>query len=136
MSFSLALQPASAADIQQKSIQQLITKINEERGAFRNVTEETLRDEIAKAATGTGNVDQDVKEDAANPQDIEARRKEVYAARNEMLKFIGYDFSSTWNHIRLIGPDKRRMRHSQPSTSYHCFYQKKCLAQKLRCHLY
>jgi len=90
MSFALALQPAHGADTQQRSIQQLITRINEERGAFRNVTEETLHDEIAKALSGTGNEDLDAEEDAIDPQDIDARRKEVYTARNEMLKFIGY----------------------------------------------
>jgi mediator of RNA polymerase II transcription subunit 17 len=91
MSFTLALQPTPGDNSQQKSIQQLITKINEERGAFRNVTEETLRDEIAKAATGTDNQDVDEEQNAVDPQDIEARRKEVYAARSEMLKFIGYE---------------------------------------------
>jgi len=94
MSFALALQPASGADTQQKSIQQLITRINEERGAFRNVTEESLRDEIAKAATDAGNEALDEEEDAVDPQDIDARRKEVYTARGEMLKFIGYGFPS------------------------------------------
>ena len=92
MTFTIALEPSSGDDFEQRSIQQLITRINEERGAFRNVTEETLRDEIAKATTSNGNDDSDEEEDTVDPQDIEARRKEVYTARSEMLKFIGYDF--------------------------------------------
>ena len=59
MSFTLAFQPSSDDKSEQRSIQQLITRINEERGAFRNVSEETLRDEIAKATGSTGNEDSD-----------------------------------------------------------------------------
>jgi len=96
MSFTLALQPSSGDSSEQRSIQQLITKLNEERGAFRNVTEETLCDEIAKATASTGDENLDEEEDAVDSQDIEARRKEVYTARSEMLRFIGYDFSRTY----------------------------------------
>jgi len=134
MSFTLALQPVLGDGAQQKSIQQLITRINEERGAFRNVTEETLLDELAKASTGSGDDDLDEGSDAVDSQDIEARRKEVYTARNEMLKFIGYDSSFTTKSNRLTSTDRRRTKHSQPSTSYRSSYPKNSPAQKPQCH--
>lgn len=89
MSFPIALQPLVNSHVEQASLQDLVRRINEERGAFRNVTEDKLKDEIAKDALNPVDDTIDVEEEDA-PQNLEKRRKEVFAARNEMLQFIGY----------------------------------------------
>lgn len=88
MAFSLALQPVSQQKSDQLSLKDLITRINEERGAFRNVTEEKLREEVIKEARNIED-NEEYSEQPEAVQDVESRRKEVYAARNEMLKHIG-----------------------------------------------
>jgi hypothetical protein len=88
MSFSLALQPFNQRKADQLSLQYFISRINEERGAFRNVTEEKVQEEVIKEAR---HIQEDVDE-AEEPepmQDVESRRKEIYAAKGEMLKHIG-----------------------------------------------
>jgi len=89
MSFPIALQPVLSSQVETLSLQDLVRRINEERGAFRNVTEDQLKEEIAKDQHKTDDEAVDVEEEDA-PQDLEKRRKEVFAARNEMLQFIGY----------------------------------------------
>jgi mediator of RNA polymerase II transcription subunit 17 len=88
MSFPLALQPTSQQEEDQLSLQHFITRINEERGAFRNVTEGKLREEVIKDARNIED-DLDEAEESEPVQDVESRRKEVFAARNEMLNYIG-----------------------------------------------
>lgn len=90
MSLPLALQPQSNADKDDRSLQDFITRINNERGAFRNVTEEKLKEEIARDLAKDIDEELDVTEDIEEIQDAESRRKEVYTARNEMLKLVGY----------------------------------------------
>jgi len=89
MSFPIALQPLVNNHIEKASLQDLVRRINEERGAFRNVTEEQLREEIAKDQL---NLEDEtvVVEEEDTIQDLEKRRKEVFAVRNEMLQSIGY----------------------------------------------
>ena len=89
MAFPLSLRPVArkATGDDQESLQYLIQRINEERGHFRNITEESLRQEIDALES----VDSKLEDDTApeeKPQDVEARRKEIYAARADMLKFI------------------------------------------------
>lgn len=89
MSFSVALQPIARRNAENASLQDLVRRINEERGAFRNITEEQLKEEIVKDSAQQRD-DIHVVEEEDAPQDLETRRKEVYAARHEILQFIGY----------------------------------------------
>lgn len=89
MSFPIALQPLVNGHNEKASLQDLVRRINEERGAFRNVTEEQLKEEIARDQPKLEDETLDVEEEDT-PQDLEKRRKGVFAARNEMLQFIGY----------------------------------------------
>lgn len=65
----------------------LVARINEEREHFRLVTEEGLRREIEEEAAAAEREEDDSSEDE-KPQDIDSRRKALYAARAEMLKFV------------------------------------------------
>jgi len=89
MSFSVALQPLIKSQAETASLQDLVRRINEERGAFRNVTEDQLKEEIARDQLTANDDTVDVEEEDA-PQDFEKRRKEVFTARNEMLQLVGY----------------------------------------------
>lgn len=90
MSLPLALQPQANPDKDEKSLQHLIARINEERGSFRDVDEAKLKEEIARDLATDVEAQGNENEDVEEPQDAESRRKEVYTARNEMLKLIGY----------------------------------------------
>jgi len=88
MSFPLALQPVAREDTENASLQDLVRRINEERGAFRSITEEQLKEEITNDLASQKE-DTNVAEEKEAPQDLEKRRKELFSARNQMLQFIG-----------------------------------------------
>lgn len=87
MAFPLSLRPPARHDDEADSLKYLITRINQERD-FKATTEESLREEIENpeplAVADDVNTEIDDK-----PQNVEGRRKEVYAARAEMLKLVG-----------------------------------------------
>ena len=84
MSFPLSLRVWSEKEDTTAPLGSLVTRINEERGHFRNITEDSLREEIEHGDTLQDAVESDV-DDVYDP---EQRRKTLYAARTEMLKFI------------------------------------------------
>jgi mediator of RNA polymerase II transcription subunit 17 len=69
----------------------LISRINAERGSFRNITEESLREEIRKEEAGlsaaTGG---DGSEDEEAEDEEPDRMKEVMTAREQMLGQLEY----------------------------------------------
>lgn len=65
----------------------LISRINSERGEFRNLTEEDLRDEIAKAEVDT-TADNEERESEGEDEAAPDRVKEVMDAKAEMLAQI------------------------------------------------
>lgn len=74
----------------EQSLPQLIARIHEQRGHFRNVTEASLEEEIRAAeASGQGQVDQPaVQTDQPDVRDDEVRRTHLYEARAEMIKLV------------------------------------------------
>ena len=77
------------------------SRIYAERGGLRNITEESLRQEVAEeeAAAAAG-------KDNGGSQDEEAeeepdRLKELMTARAEMLDHIQY-VSDSWRHITIL----------------------------------
>jgi len=87
-SFSLRQWPAG--DKKPKTIGEFITRITIERGGFRNITEQSLRQEIEEQQNGqvedpdTAMASGSEDEEAAQPTKIEDIRK----ARDEVLKSI------------------------------------------------
>lgn len=96
-SFPLTIRPWPAKEEASDSLPYLINRIVEQRGNLRNITEASLEDEILALKAGE---EGDAVKDAdaeARPQDAESRRKELYAARAEMLKYIGYKCTAPWS---------------------------------------
>jgi len=86
---SLSLQAFPVIDKDKQSLQYLIARVNEQKGSFRNVTKESLEEEIRNAEEGkTDPEDEDVVETIEVVKDAKTKRDEVYQARGEILKQI------------------------------------------------
>ena len=81
-----SIKPWKVEDTEQKSIPFLISRIIDQRGGFRNITEESLQEEIA---TGEAQVEDDAESAAekGDDDDKKPRAEQVQAARQEMMKF-------------------------------------------------
>lgn len=86
---SLSLRAWPTEDTNAESLSSLIARINEQRGGFRNITEQSLEEEIRAQEAGESTVD----ETSADPigldeTDLKSRREEVIEARDEILKQV------------------------------------------------
>lgn len=82
--FPLSLRASPKVDPDKESLPYLISRINDERGSFRNITEESLEEEIR--AGDDGNLDslgEAVGEDGV--QDVKSRQEEIAEARQHMI---------------------------------------------------
>ena len=87
---SLSLQAFPAIDKEKESLKYLISRINQQKGSFRNVTEQSLEAEIeAQNAGRTDTDDQDVVEAVEGVEDAKPRQEEIAKAREDMMKQIG-----------------------------------------------
>lgn len=83
---SLKARPSSKANA--TALPSLIERINFERGGFQNITEESLRQEIAEAELETENGEDN---DSSSEDDEEPDRlKELMTAREEILGQVEY----------------------------------------------
>jgi len=81
----LPLRPAPSSGLA-NSLPTLIARINAERGGFRNITEESLRQEIVEAEAAGEDVGQnESSSEEDEPEEKPDRQKEVLAARDEIL---------------------------------------------------
>ena len=78
---SLRATPKGNAD--KDSLSFLISRISQQRGSFRDLTEESLEAEIR--ATEEGQVDLAEENDAEDAQDLKPRPEQLAEAREEML---------------------------------------------------
>lgn len=89
-SLSLSLRAWPTKDSNSESLPYLIPRINEQRGAFRNVTEHGLEEEIRALEAGEGEAaedgDAELTGDAA--EDSKTKREEILAAREDVLKQV------------------------------------------------
>ncbi|KAK4964313.1 RNA polymerase II mediator complex subunit, partial [Elasticomyces elasticus] len=88
---ALSLRPQPVEDPEKESIKYMLQRINEERGGFRHITEEGLKEEIRAREAGevsSGEEDVDDGEAATKEKEPKSRREELYAARGEMLQHI------------------------------------------------
>ena len=87
---SISLQTRPVTDPDKQSLHFLISRINEQRGSFRNVTEESLEEEIKNGIDGGPAVgDGEASESPGEIEVVISKKEEVFKAREEMLKQIG-----------------------------------------------
>lgn len=89
--FPISLRAWPSKDDSAKALSSLITRINSERGNFRNVTEDTLQEEIrlAEAGSDAGKGEDVSDEDEADEEEPD-RLKELATAREEILGQLEY----------------------------------------------
>lgn len=93
---TFALRPPPVGDRRPKTLAQFIARVHAERGAFRNINEASLREEIRASKDGESKqADDDVVMGDADaedePQDnSKDRAKDLATARLEALKQIEY----------------------------------------------
>lgn len=78
----------------QESLPFLISRIIEQKGGFRNVTEESLEAEIE--AEGSASLDEDEKDEIATSDDDTGQpdREQILAARDQLAQYAMYVSSS------------------------------------------
>lgn len=87
---SISLQAFPTVDKDKESLKYLIARINQQKGSFRNVTKQSLEEEIqAEEAGQTETDDQDVLETVEEVEDAKTKQEEVVKAREDIIKQIG-----------------------------------------------
>ncbi|KAI1212506.1 subunit 17 of mediator complex-domain-containing protein [Annulohypoxylon truncatum] len=112
-----SLRPWPTGDKKPKNLSEFITRVNAERGGFRNVTEAKLREEIAALEDGHIEVDRSSDGEEEEEADVD-KNNNVMVAREEFLKnlefahqsaMLGLDFISLLcSKNKLHDPDKQR----------------------------
>ena len=88
-SLSLSLQALSTVNKGKKSLEYLIERINEQKGSFRNVTEETLEEVIQVVQNGEAETSEDdAIETVEDVEDLKSKREAITTAREEILKHV------------------------------------------------
>lgn len=85
-SHSISLRASPKGNAEKESLSFLISRINEQRGSFRDLTEESLEAEIR--ATDEGQLDLVEEEATEDAQDVKSRPEQLAEAREEMLAQI------------------------------------------------
>lgn len=87
---SISLRAWPSAETPQLSLPFLISRINEQRGSFRNVSESALEEEIRLAQTGEGiSGDPSKAVEIHGVEEVKSRRDKVSESREEILKQVG-----------------------------------------------
>lgn len=85
----LSLQASPKSDPDKQSLPFLISRINEQRGSFRSVTEESLQEEIRGLEAGQAEAVEENGDDE-EAHDDKPRREQLALAREEMLRQVTY----------------------------------------------
>lgn len=91
MSVSVTLQSSRGGQDGLGSINDFVDRLYKQRGSMRDVTEESLREEIENEAA-EGGVDtegEDVVSETGEAEDLDARLKSLGSARDDMLALVG-----------------------------------------------
>ena len=87
---SLSLQAFPTVDKEKESLKYLISRINQQKGSFRNVTEQSLEEEIRAQEAGKTDLDeQDIIQTVEDVEDVKSKQEEVTKAREDIIKQIG-----------------------------------------------
>ena len=87
---SLSLQAFPIVDKDKDSLKYLISRINQQKGSFRNISEQSLEEEIE--AQHAGNIDPDIQDTLETVEEVEqvkTKQEEVAQAREDIIKQIG-----------------------------------------------
>lgn len=86
----LSLRAWPAKEVEQPSLPFLISRINQQRGSFRNITEQSLEEEIQAVKAGEVRSElEDVDSSSDEAADLKSRTEDVRAARGEILQLVG-----------------------------------------------
>lgn len=90
--FPISLRAWPSKEDNANALPSLISRINFERGDFRNVSEESLREEIRQLEAGTraDDANNHASSDDEEEEDQPDRLKELMTAREEMMMQIEY----------------------------------------------
>ncbi|KAF2457853.1 subunit 17 of mediator complex-domain-containing protein [Lineolata rhizophorae] len=88
-SFTLSLRPKGAQGADDEPVARLVERIYEERGHFRNVTEDSLQAEIEAQERGEASSSVGDDGDGETVADDKRKREELVSAKVEMLKQLG-----------------------------------------------
>lgn len=86
----LSLRASPKLDPDKSSLPFLISRINEQRVSFRNVTEDSLQEEIRGLEAGQAEAVEDSGDDE-EAHDDRPRREQLALARGEMLRQVTYE---------------------------------------------
>ena len=86
---SLSLQAFPPPDKEKESLKYLIQRVNAQRGAFRNVTEQSLEEEIRNYENGLED-DEHGEVAETTMKDTDTEREEVAKVREDILKETAY----------------------------------------------
>ena len=85
----ISLRAWPAKDVKQQSLPLLISRVNQQRGSFRNITEQSLEEEIQAIKAGEIQSGQeDVDSSSDETVDAKSRTEDVKAARVEILQLV------------------------------------------------
>ena len=99
---SLSLQAFPPPDKEKDSLQYLIKRVNAQRGSFRNVTEQSLEDEIRALEAGGDDRDQESATGIiADADNTKTKKEEVAQAKDEILKQTAYAIV----HMTILLPE-------------------------------
>ena len=114
-SLLLSLRASQKVDPEKDSLPFLISRITEQRGSFRNITEQSLREEIRAQEIGQADTIEE-SEEVEHVQDAKSRREELATARDEMLRQVTYVMLS--NFSRRDSPDRSQSSPQRELTSF------------------
>lgn len=86
----LSLRASPKSDPDKSSLPFLISRINEQRGSFRSVTEDSLQEGIRGLEAGQAEAVEDSGDDE-EAHDDRPRREQLASAREEMLRQVTYE---------------------------------------------
>ena len=89
---SLSLQAFPTVDKEKDSLEYLISRITQQKGSFRNISEQSLQEEIEAQKAGKPDAeDQDTLDTVEEVEHVKTKQEEVAQAREDIIKQIGYD---------------------------------------------
>ena len=87
---SLSLRAFPPVEKEKETLKYLISRINQQKGSFRNVTEQSLEEEIEAQDAGKPDEDeQDVIGTVEEVEDVKTKQEVVTKAREDVIKYIG-----------------------------------------------
>ena len=93
-----SIRPWITEDAEKKAVPFLISRIIDQKGGFRNISEESLQEEIA---TGESQIEDASSLDEKTGEDERPRDEQVKAAKQEVMRFSQYVVELELRQCRL-----------------------------------